>query len=176
MNNRTQAFDSLKMTQELIRFIDTKANILLVVYGILITTFFKLSEKMNFVNPLTIHPLSSKILSIINFTIGTLFWITIFYQLHQIIYGVIIPRYAKNYSEGDSSSFYFAHIACIEKTKFISNFLALDENAMLNEILDQLFEVSCILSTKTKHLTKAVKTLYSSIVFLVIFWATSSLS
>lgn len=173
MNKILNAFDNLKMTQDLVKFIDTKANILLVLYGLIISSFLKQSEGVTFSNPLAFQAAQLQVLAVAQLLLGLAFWGLIAFQLYHIIFGIITPRLSKSYKENECSSFYFEHIACTDRETYKKNFMELDEEAATSQVLDQIYAVAGILAEKTRHFKIAVRCLFPSVILLLLYYGLS---
>jgi hypothetical protein len=175
MNKILNAFDNLKLTQDLVKFIDTKANILLVLYGLVITNFLRQYGGTVFINPLQFESLSMQVLAWCDMAVGLGFWALIAFQLYHIIFGIISPRLSGCDKDGPCSAFYFEHIARTDRETYKKHFLSLDEDAATGQVLDQIHAVATILSDKTRHFKIAVRCLLPSLVLLVLYFILSSI-
>jgi hypothetical protein len=173
MNKILNAFDNLKMTQDLVKFIDTKANILLVLYGLIITNFLKQSEGVGFINPGQFTEVHLQVLAGVVLVLGLGFWGLVAFQLYHVIFGIITPRLSKSYKPEECSSFYFEHIACTDRETYKKNFMALDEEAATGQVLDQIYAVAGILAEKTRHFKIAVRCLFPSVILLLLYYGLS---
>lgn len=168
MSNSTFALESLRNVQELIRFIDTKASALLVIYGLILTVFMEVAKEMIFISLLELK-LYELLISLLIFLVGTLLVILMVYQLYFIILQVLKPRLALNYKGNEYSIFYFEHIAHMKKSDLIKRYTIANESDMVEEIVGQLYEVSKIMHIKTYRLKKAMEYLFVNIILLLIY-------
>ena len=162
------ALESFKNIQELIRFIDQKSGAVLVIAGLAFTAYVEFVKNLNF-TPLNeasfigVICFISSLATVLNLLIVA--WISIFQ--------VLKPRLAKNYSKDEHSLFYFEHLSKLGKDGVKTDFESLSESKMLENILDQQFEVSRIMEQKTEYLGRSFNFLFASIISLVIFIITS---
>jgi len=91
------------------------------------------------------------------------------YQIYFVIFEVIKPRLAKDYSKLEYSLFYFEHIAKMQKANLLKEYEDLSTSKILNEILSQVHEVSKIMSKKTEQLSKTINFLNASIILILFF-------
>lgn len=164
----TLALENLKNIQEMIRHIDQKVYLTLIVYGFLINFFLKEFQNSNFFNPFNFSGLKFWI-CFGTFFFGALFLISIIYQIWFVLFKIICSRSSKNYKADEIDClFYFSHINKMSKTKFLENFKN-SEIKLLNDILTQIYEVSRILDSKSKNYNKLLKFIFISIILLTIF-------
>lgn len=175
MNKILNAFDNLKLTQDLVKFIDTKANILLVLYGLIITNYLRQYGGTVFINPLRFEASWLRLLAWCDMAVGLSFWALIAFQLYHIIFGIISPRLSDCDTAGECSSFYFEHIARTDRESYKQHFMALDEDAATGQVLDQIHAVSTILSEKTRHFKIAVRCLFPSLLLLLLYFILTSI-
>lgn len=164
------AIEDFKNIQELIKFVDQKSGVLLVVYGFLLTTFVEITKNLTFINPFKLTSILSKILSIFCFLGGSSFIIVSVIQIYIILFKIIQPKSASNYNNCDVCLYYFDHIATQTKQTFITRFGTLtDINKMTKEVLSQIYEVSKILKNKQKYFCICTKLLFASIITIIIY-------
>lgn len=164
------AIEDFKNIQELIKFVDQKSGVLLVVYGFLLTTFVEITKNLTFINPFKLTSILSKILSISCFLGGTSFVIVSLIQIYVILFRIIQPKLASNYNNRDVCLYYFDHIATLTKQTFITRFGTLtNTNKMTNEVLSQIYEVSKILKNKQKYFCICTKLLFASIIAIMTY-------
>lgn len=140
MDNQRKTDLGLKLldnVQSLIKFFDTKVNVLLVISGV--TTTFVLASFRDFDG----IDFCSKI------TLCLFFFSFVLFVVLSIL--TISPRSDKYTGNSVSKTIYFAHIASrIEVKDFIKDYNNLDERAFQDDILYQLFENSKIANRKVK--------------------------
>jgi hypothetical protein len=143
-NRRTDlAFKVLDNVQNLIKFADTKINVLLVISGV--TTTFVLTNFQGLYSQ-----------GIIPKTCLGLFFIAF---LVFVILSVltISPRSDKHSRESLPKTIYFGHIAKrVEAKDFIDDYLKLDEKTFMNDLLYQIFENSKIADKKFEFYKKSL--------------------
>jgi len=164
------ALETFKNLQELVKFIDQKTGATLVISGLILTIYLNLSKNLVFVD---IN--SMNIIKLIIFVSSLTTLISIFIVIHKAI-KILKPRLATNYNDGEKSIFYFEHISTLGKDEILDSYKEIDENTMLKYIIEQQYEVSLILEKKTKDLKVTFNYLFVSIVSLVIFAISISLS
>jgi len=169
------ALENFKNIQELIKFIDQKAGAILVLYGFIIAAFIEFTNRLFLVNPFEIGDYKKSLISIMTFVSGLALVLILLYQLYSILFDIIKPRLAKNYSKNEYSLFYFEHIAHIDKKVIIADYENITEERMLAEVIGQVYEVSKIMKKKVKKLAQIVKFFFLSIILLLIFIFFSSL-
>lgn len=163
------ALENFRNIQELIRFIDQKAGAIIIVYGFILATFIEFAKKLLFINPIELTNLQDILLSLFIFVSGLILMIMLLYQLYFVLFKIIRPRLAKNYSENEYSIFYFEHISYMNREKLFNDFKNITEDRMLDEILGQVYEISDIMREKTESLSEAIKYFFFSILLLLIF-------
>lgn len=143
--------------QNIIRFADTKINVLSVINGIAtsyILTNFQLLYSLSFF---------SKLLLALYFIIFIIF---IYFLLNTIL-----PRIKSSPSEKISQTVYFGHISNKTNVKeFINDFRNMTDEEFIEDLLTQIYESSKIASTKFRYYKKGLITLQLqfSIFFLLI--------
>ena len=168
------ALENLKNIQEMIRHIDQKVYLTLVVYGFLITIYLEEAKTLIFKNPFSFLGIKC-FMSLMTFASGLFFCVSIIIQIYFILFKIICSRNAKNYKEKESNClFYFEHIKKMGKQKFLKKFKN-SEIKLLDDILTQIYEVSCIFEKKSRNYNKLLKYIFLSIVSLIIFSVFSKL-
>ncbi|HPI40892.1 MAG TPA: DUF5706 domain-containing protein [Pseudobdellovibrionaceae bacterium] len=129
------AFKLLDNVQNLIKFADTKVNVLLIISGVtttfVISNFSKISET-------SILGQISLALFIISFIVFTIFALM-----------TISPRSDKHTGKSVAKTIYFKHIAeRVEVKDFIEDYSKLDEKNFQADLLYQIFENSKIAEKK----------------------------
>lgn len=170
MEKHSFAIESFNNIQGLIKFIDQKSGAVLVVSGLILKIFLEFSTKLVFVSFSSLSFTGT-----ITFIFGTATVGLLTYVIYLLIFKVISPRLAKNYSENEFSLFYFEHLAKMGKEQINQQFENLEKERILKYILDQTFEISRILEEKTIALNDSMRYLFFSIVSLLIFVLTSNL-
>lgn len=168
MEQQNFALESFKNIQELIRFIDQKSGAVLLVSGLIMTAFLEFSKDLIF-NFKSITPTGA-----FTFLFGVSTVLLLIYVIYLSIFKILRPRLAKFYSDGDSL-FYFGHLAHMDRNNMLDNFKNIDDQAMLKNLSEQIFEASRILNTKTNELHNSMKYLYFSMLSLLAFILTSRL-
>jgi hypothetical protein len=156
-NRKTDlAFKLLDNVQNLIKFADTKINVLLLISGV--TTTFVLT---NF-QPLFELCRLSKI------ALGLFFIVFVLFVIFSIL--TIAPRPDKHTGNSVSKTIYFGHIAeRVEVKDFILDYEKLEEKSFQTDLLYQVFENSKIADKKFKFYKKSLITLQVQLfIFLVI--------
>lgn len=168
MDKTDFALENYKNIQELIKFIDQKASILLVVYSLIISGFISVMSDFKIVNPFKYSSTKELVITLIMMVLSILLVVLLIYQLYLIIYRVLLPRKPKYYSTSKKSLYYFNHISEFTKKEFIISFNKLDNEKIMTTILEQIYEVSNILKQKEKAFFKATKVLFFSCILLVL--------
>ena len=155
-NRKTDlAFRLLDNVQNLIKFADTKINVLLVISGV--STTFILT---NFQGIFDLC-LFSKI------ALG-LFFISFLVFIILSIF-TISPRKDSNTGSSVSKTIYFEHISSrIEVKDFINDYTKLDEPGFQSDLLYQVFENSKIADKKFKFYKKSLIALQAQLLFFFI--------
>jgi len=162
MKKINYALESFKNIQDLIKFIDQKANAILLVISLIFTVFVQNMRNLTFVFN---NPSASEV---IVFLAGLSVIVSLLIVMYYSIFEILKPRSAKNYKKGDFSTFYFEHIAT-ESESIHAKFDKLDENIMLKDILDQKIEISKILNEKRVNLSISFVWLFVSLISSIIF-------
>lgn len=174
MDKITFALEDFKNIQDLIKFIDQKAGIVLVFYGFIVTAIIEIIKTVTLTNPFILSTYKM-IMTLLSYTSGiTLFGILV-YQVYYIIFHVINPKVASNYCNGERCLYYYEHISKMNKGQFKNSFIKLSDDNMLDEILGQIYEVSQILNKKRDNFCKVTKCLYFTIIILLLFVLSTNL-
>jgi len=164
MDKNEFTLESFKNIQELIKFTDQKSSGVLAVTGLELTVFLNCIDKLDF------HKNYSSILSIATITLGGVTGVLLIYTLYISVFKILRPRLANHYSGHDFSLFYFNHLASMtDKTGMFDQFKNVDDDKMLRNLTDQIFEVSKILNAKINELHNSMTFLFYSIISLAIF-------
>ncbi len=164
MDKSEFALESFKNIQELIKFTDQKAGGVLVVIGLELTVFLSCIDKLDF------HKNYLTLFSITTILLGMITAFLLIYTLYISVFKILRPRLANHYSGYDLSLFYFNHLASMtDKTGMFDQFKNTDDDKILRNFTDQIFEVSKICNTKINELHKSMNFLFSSIISLAIF-------
>ena len=164
MDKTTFTLESFKNIQELIKFTDQKAGGVLVVIGLELTVFLSCIDKLDF------HKNYSSHFSIATITLGFITGGLLVYTLYLSVFKILRPRLANHYSGHDFSLFYFNHLASMtDKTGMFDQFKSIDDDKILRNLTDQIFEVSKICNMKMNELHKSMNFLFFSIVSLLAF-------
>lgn len=168
MDNQSFALESFKNIQELIRFIDQKANGVLLVSGLILTAFLEFSKALVF------RFSSVSVAGFLTFLFGVTTIGLLSYVIYISIFEILRPQLEKNYSSNEASLLYFKHLAEIKDKALIQQkFKNLNDDSILESISDQIFEVSRILDVKIIELRKSMNYLFWSIASLLAFILTS---
>lgn len=167
MEKHDFALESFKNIQELIRFIDQKAGAVLVISGFVLTTFLEFSKELAFTRSISA---TGATVFICGLATGGLLICAIYLSIKTIK-----PKLAENYVAGEHSLFYFEHLAQMQKTNICTEINSLSEEKMIEHIVSQSFEVSKILTEKTKNVGLSMMFLSGSIISLLLFILTSKL-
>ncbi len=158
------ALESFKNIQELIRFIDQKSGAILVLVGLFFTGY------INFIKDLEFTQIKeANFWEFIVFVTSCLTLICLTRVIYISIFNVLKPQLAKNYKEDEFSLFYFEHLHALGKEKVNEEYQELKEDNMIKYIIDQQYEVSKILDSKTSELGKSFNWLFASLVSLASF-------
>lgn len=155
-NRKTDlAFKLLDNVQNLIKFADTKINVLLVISGV--TTTFILT---NFQTLYDLCLLSKIVL-------GFFFLAFLIFLIFSIL--TVAPRPDKHTGNSVSKTIYFGHIAKrVEAKDFIDDYQKLEESSFQSDLLYQVYENSKIADRKFKFYKKSLITIQ---IQLLIFFA-----
>jgi hypothetical protein len=160
------AIENFKNIQELIRFMDQKAGVLLIMYSCVVSTFIEFSKGLCFINPFVYK---NTLISIFTFITGICLIILCLYQIYCIIFKIILPRKAHNYNSNETCLYYFGHIANFNKGQFLNEFNQLNDAKILEVILGQIYEVSKIMKQKSENFITAAKCLFCSVIILLLY-------
>ena len=158
------ALESFRNIHDLIKFTDQKASAVLVLAGLVITVFLKLSENLYFVSPS-----KSSIVQFFAFVAGAITILGLTYVICLITLKVLKARLAENYNQNELSIFYFEHINQIDKLEMTEKYKSLKKDEMLTYVLDQQSEVSRVLCSKIRFLNQSLIVMLLSIVMLLVF-------
>jgi hypothetical protein len=149
--------------QELIRFIDQKAGALLVIYGFIISATIEFAKDLQFIDTLAFN-------NILLFIVGFLLLALLIYQVYFVLFEIIKPRQAKSYTTQDQASvLYFDHISNRTKEQYVLHYENISDVEIKNEMLAQIYEISCIMSQKSKNFNSILKYLFVTILLLLLF-------
>lgn len=162
------AFESFKINQDLIKFIDQKASIVLVIFGALTTIYLNVVNSLALLNPFRINGFFNLIHPILLFALTASLLLTLVILIYVLIFKVILPRYASHYKKDEISLIYFDHISKLARDDYISSFLAQKDDDILNSLLAQNYELSNIITIKQKFLSITIKLLFYSIIQLLL--------
>lgn len=163
MEKSTYLLASYKNIQELIRFTDQKIGAVLVLCGIQLTLFWSNGDSLSFL---------SKELNLLQILInlsGIIFILLIVAILYLSIVKILKPRFARNYKEDEYTCLYFNHIASEGKHRFDLAVQDLDEKQIREELKDQIYEISKILSLKNRYCSIVMMLLFISILILTLY-------
>jgi hypothetical protein len=149
------ALKLLDNVQNLIKFADSKLNVLLIISGV--TTTFVLAN----IQPLFNDSILSKVLIILFFVSFIIF--LCFSML------TILPRQDNHTDQSIAKTIYFRHIASrIEIKDFINDYSKLDEKGFQTDLLYQIYETSKIADKKFKFYIKCIFTLLFQVLFCIV--------
>lgn len=159
--------------QDLIKFIDQKAGALLIIYGFLFTATIEFAKDLEFINPFMLNEPIKSLFSIITFISGLAIIILLIYQIYIVLFEIIKPRGAKNYTQEEQSIIYFDHISKRSKTEFLSYFNQISDDdfgeIIEKELIQQVYEISCIMKSKSEKFNEVLKFLFISVFLLLTF-------
>ena len=142
-------------TQTLIRFADTKINLLSVINGI--ATSFVIT---NFQQLFSINIISKLVI--------ILFFITFILFVYYLL-NTILPRSEKGFGKSGSQIVFFGHIAARESAdEFIKDFNNTDSETFLDDLLQQMYTSAKIATVKFNNYKKSLITLQFQIFFFFI--------
>lgn len=168
MSKYSFTIDTFKNIQDLIKFIDQKSSAILVIFGFVLTAFVSNANKLHFVNPFTLS-LWEGILSTITFLVGLATMVLMLIKIRIIINKILRPRKAAHYLPNNFSLFYYEHIKLLGKEQYLLEMQSMNEGKAEQEIAEQIFEVSNILSQKTEYLHNVMTGMFYIIGLLLIF-------
>jgi hypothetical protein len=176
MEKHQFALENFKNIQELIRFTDQKAGLILVIFGFMLTLFLNSTKGLSLVYLCSIKSTLGIVWSLSIFIVGLIFIIVSVFQIYFVLFKIIYPRSAHCYKKKEYSLFYFEHIAKLSRDQFRSGVKELpdNDNGILDEILGQVYEVACIQKEKTDNLRIAIVLIYVAVIALLIFCFLSS--
>lgn len=164
MDNQTFTLESFKNIQELIKFTDQKSGGVLVVAGLELTVFLNVVDKLIFKTN------SFGVYSVVVFVLGVITAGLLIAIVYVSVFKVLRPQLANHYSGNEASLFYFNHLASMtDKTAMFEQFKNVDDNLILRNLTDQIFEVSKIMNRKTNALHCSMNLLFYSMVSIVLF-------
>lgn len=174
--NKTQfILEDFKHTQDLIKFTDQKASILIFLYGFILKVVFDYSSGLMIANPFH-RPLGlTTLLSVVVFLFGSALAVLLTLQSYYILFRIIRPRFSKFKGTDNDSVFYFEHISRVSLGDFMRKFEDITEEKMQAELLTQLHQLAGILTRKTESLRVSVNLFFQSIVVMVLFIFLTSL-
>jgi hypothetical protein len=155
--------------QELIRFVDQKAGALLVIYGFILTATVEFAKDLKFINIFSLKSDWEAIVSIALFAVGFLLLALLIFQVYFVLFEIIKPRLAQNYTQEEASVLYFGHIAGKSKEQFVKMFSDISSEEIKKQMAVQIYEVSCIMSKKSENFNYILKFLFATVVLLLIF-------
>lgn len=162
MEKQEFALESFKNIQQLIQFTDQKSGAILVVSGLVLTVFLEFSKNLVF--------RSISFGSIVIFIFGFTTAFLLVYTIYLSIFKILRPRLAKHYHVNELSLIYFNHLAKIsDREEIFQKFKNLNDDIILKNITDQIFEVSRILDAKITELHNCINYLFFAIASLLIF-------
>lgn len=169
MEKENFAIESFKNIQQLIVFVHHKAGALLVIYGFILTAFINFTKDIRIINPFDAIDTFSVVARILAFLNGSILIALLLYEIYFIIFKIIKPQMAKHYTKNEYSLFYFEHTSNMTREKYLEEFKNMPNENILDQILQQVYEVSIILNDKTIQLSQCMKYLYVCIVLLLTF-------
>lgn len=170
MEKQIFALESFKNIQELIRFIDQKSGAVLLVSGLILTVFLEFSKVLVFDFD------SFSYASVVTFAFGLTTSASLIYTIYLSIFKILRPRLAMHYCGNECSLIYFNHLSIMtDKPTMFEEFKKLDNESILKNITDQIFEVSKVLDKKIIELHNAMNYLFFSVISLLIFILSSRL-
>lgn len=164
MEKQVFALESFKNIQELIKFIDQKSGAVLLVSGLILTVFLEFSKVLVF------NFESFSYASVVTFAFGLTTSASLIYTIYLSIFRILRPRLAMHYYGNEYSLLYFNHLSTMsDKPTMLEEFKKLDDESILKNLTDQIFEVSKVLDTKVAELHNAMNYLFFSVISLMIF-------
>jgi hypothetical protein len=166
--------DSFKNIQELIRFIDQKAAVLLVVNGLLLTIFFQtyLDDAIILLWNQSVgatNGISCCLYRCVYFLSGISYFVCSCFVVYMSLAKVLCPRLAReDCIKGDL--FYFQSIAKMPIDDYKERCLSADaEHNLKVHVLEQTHVVSGVLVSKTKELKRSIYTFLTGAFSFIIF-------
>ena len=164
MEKQVFALESFKNIQELIKFLDQKSGAVLLVSGLILTVFLEFSKVLVF------NFESFSYASVVTFAFGLTTSASLIYTIYLSIFRILRPRLAMHYCGNECSLLYFNHLSTMsDKPTMLEEFKKLDDESILKNLTDQIFEVSKVLDTKVAELHSAMNYLFFSVISLMIF-------
>lgn len=163
-NRKTDlGFKLLDNVQNLIKFADTKINVLLVISGV--TTTFVLTNFQSFFD----------LCCLSRIVLGLFFLAFLVFIVLSIL--TIAPRSDKHTGKSVSKTIYFEHIASrVEVKDFIDDYTKLDEKGFQSDLLYQVYENSKIADKKFKFYKRSMFVLQIQLLFFFALLAIKFLS
>lgn len=137
--------------QEIIRMLDQKSNVLLVIYGIILSLFVSVIDETSFVNLNTFDLKILKLKAILLFILTIEIIVLLNIQVYILIFKIIKPRTANHYEKNCNSLFYYKHISEMKKEDFIKAMSSASELDLDKAVQEQVYEVSKIATQKQKY-------------------------
>ncbi|MCW8897048.1 MAG: DUF5706 domain-containing protein [Flavobacteriales bacterium] len=162
-------FENFKNIQDLIKFADQKAGAILVICGIILTVFMGFAKPLYIVNIDNLAKCDNLTISILVFILGLVLAILLVVIFGICIFKILKPKFAKNYSEGSSSMFYFEHIAKLTKSEFKERTKSISKKSIKKDLSEQIYEVSKILMQKNKYCAITMNLLFVAVIDLLLF-------
>ncbi len=157
------AFKLLDNVQGLIKFADTKINVLLIISGV--STTFILT---NFQSLCGLNCFSK-------ITLGLFFLVFITFVALSIL--TISPRSDKHTGNSPAKVIYFKHVSArVEVKDFVEDFNKLTPESCITDILYQIYENSKIAEKKFSYYSKSLLILQIQVVLFFLLIATKFLS
>lgn len=175
MEKESFLIEDFKNIQELIRFNDQKAAAILVVCGIILTVFIEVSKKLTFASIEALKISEDLAIGVTTFVFGIMFCVTIVLILYQCIFNILKPKFANHYTNGDTSILYFEHIANRTKADFKTEIENVDDDSIIENLTDQIYETSKILLSKSKACALIMNLVFANILILLFYIFFSSL-
>ncbi|MGL5049653.1 MAG: Pycsar system effector family protein [Fusobacteriaceae bacterium] len=167
MNKKEFSLESFKNIQELIRFMDQKANFILIIYGVIIGFFVNSSSNLNIYMGFKIYSGYRYLVSILLFLLGILIVIASLIYTWIILFKILKPRYSTGSIE--NSIFFYMSIINKRKENFIKEVKELEDEKILESILSQVYEVSKILEKKSRYLRIVIDGMYVLVCLITMF-------
>jgi len=159
--------NSFSNIQDLIKFFEQKANILLVIYGIVFTSFVTLTNSLRWVGITDEMTIIQNLKAICLFLLSVSIGVLLVVQLYILIFNVIKPNKARHYKNGSKSLFYYSHIAEMEKEDFLKEVLKKNEAEYDKEVAEQVYEVSKIAEKKESYYSLLAIMLFYTFIFMM---------
>ena len=169
MKKTNYLIENFKNIQDLIKFVDQKAAVLLVVCGLLLTIFIETSKNLVLIEVFQNNNGVSFFWNIVTLILGVFFIVLLVLIFYICVFSILRPKFAENYKNEEFSSFYFEHIAKMDIITLNDKISELTEEKISKELTNQIYEISKILLNKSKKCAFAMKILFCSIVLLFLF-------